>query len=419
MLDVDVYAARMGDGPARRLDLGGLLLAVERASPVQAVEAVAEELARVLAADHVGFLMADYGGTGLARLVRAGGGVGNDDATQWVPIEGTPQGRVLRTQRVHVEPDGAGTWFYAPVTNRGEALGVLELRLPAPPDDATAANAALAGHALAYVVIANGRYTDLYERAQRTVPLALAAEIQRRLLPASFTCEAAQCTVAGFLEPAETAAGDTFDYSVSRGALYASLTDAMGHDLPAAQLATVLVASLRNSRRRGWDVIQQANQANQDLLEYTSADEFVTGLLLRVDLASGQARIVNAGHPVPYLLREGEVTLLPDSESPPFGVVDTAYLDHTLDLRSGDRLLLVTDGMLERNASRLDVPAELRGTRDLHPRELVQHLSRRVTEAGGPLHDDATVLCVDWHGGMDTERHVGSGADPSRASRPL
>jgi hypothetical protein len=79
----------------------------------------------------------------------------------------------------------------------------------------------------------------------------------------------------------------------------------------------------------------------------------------------------------------------------------------------------VTDGMLERNASRLDVPAELRATRDLHPRELVQHLTRRVTEAvGGPLRDDATVLCIDWHGGVDTQRHVGSGADPSRASRP-
>ena len=403
-----------------RLDLGALLLAVERAAPVQAVEALAEELVRVMAADHVGFLMADYGGTGLARLVRAGPAVGNDDATQWVPIEGTPQGRVLRTQRVQVEPSGPGTWFYAPVTDRGEALGVLELRLPAPPDEATAADAALAGHALAYVVIANGRFTDLYERAQRTLPLDLAAEIQRRLLPASFTCEAAQCTVAGFLEPAATAAGDTFDYCLSRGALYASLTDAMGHDLPAAQLASLVVASLRNSRRRGSEVIQQAHQANQDLLEHTSSDEFVTGLLLRVDLVSGQARIVNAGHPVPYLLRDGEVALLPHSEHPPFGITATAYLDHTLHLRVGDRLLLVTDGMLERNASRLDVAGELRATRDLHPRELVQHLTRRVTEAvGGPLRDDATVLCIDWHGGMDTQRHVGSGADPSLASRPL
>jgi hypothetical protein len=410
----------VGVGPVRRLDLGALLLAVERAAPVQALEALAGELARAMSADHVGFLMADYGGTGLARLVGARPGRDDNEATEWVPIEGTPQGRVLRTQRVHMERDGAATLFYAPVTDRGEALGVLELRLPAPPDESTAADAALAGHMLAYVVIANGRYTDLYERAKRTMPLELAAEIQRRLLPASFTCEAAQCTVAGFLEPAATAAGDTFDYSLSRDALYASLTDAMGHDLSAAQLASLMVASLRSSRRRGSEVASQASQANQNLLEHTGSDEFVTGLLLRVDLVTGQAQMVNAGHPVPYLLRDDEVALLPSSEDPPFGVTATAFRVYSLDLQVGDRLLLVTDGMLERNASRLDVPAELRETRDLHPRELVQQLTRRVTEAvGGPLRDDATVMCIDWHGGRDTQRHVGSGADPSRASHPL
>ena len=49
------------------------------------------------------------------------------------------------------------------------------------------------------MVIANRRYTDLFEWGQRTVPLSLAAEIQRRLLPASYTCEADQFTLAGWL----------------------------------------------------------------------------------------------------------------------------------------------------------------------------------------------------------------------------
>jgi len=397
-----------------------LLLAVERAAPGQAVETLAGELARVMAADEVGFLIADYDGAGLARLVRAGKAV-DDDATERVSIEGTPQGTVLRTQRVQVEADPGGTWLYAPVTDRGEALGVLEIRLTGPPDEAAVTDAALASHALAYVVIANGRYTDRYERAQRGVPLDLAAEMQRRLLPASFTCEAAQCTVAGFLVPAATAAGDTFDYILSRSALHASLTDAMGHALVAAQLANVVVASLRNSRRRGFGTVEQARVANLDLIEHARADQFVTGLLLRTDLATGQTHIVNAGHPAPYLLRDGDVDLLTMAADLPFGIAaTTTFHDHEVQLRPGDRLLLVTDGMLERNAARMDIPAELHATHDLHPRELVQHLTRRVTEAvGGPLRDDATVLCLDWHGETQTVRTVGSGADPSRASSPL
>jgi len=80
------------------------------------------------------------------------------------------------------------TRILAPVTSRGEAVGVLELVLPFEPAPITLEDVELAAHQLAYMVIANRRYTDLFEWGQRTVPLSLAAEIQRRLLPAAFTC---------------------------------------------------------------------------------------------------------------------------------------------------------------------------------------------------------------------------------------
>ena len=56
----------------------------------------------------------------------------------------------------------------------------------------------------------------------------LSAEIQRRLLPAAFTCEAGALTLSGWLEPAATVGGDTFDYSLDRHALHLSISDAMG-----------------------------------------------------------------------------------------------------------------------------------------------------------------------------------------------
>jgi hypothetical protein len=48
--------------------------------------------------------------------------------------------------------------------------------------------------------------------------------------------------------------------------LHVSLTDAMGHAVPAAQLATLLVAALRQSRRHGAPLIEQAQDANQTLV---------------------------------------------------------------------------------------------------------------------------------------------------------
>ena len=78
-----------------------------------------------------------------------------------------------------------GVWLYAPVTQRGETVGVLELLLAGPAGPAVVSSVSQAAHALAFVVIADRRYSDLYEWGQRSSPLALAAEIQRRLLPAS------------------------------------------------------------------------------------------------------------------------------------------------------------------------------------------------------------------------------------------
>ena len=105
-------------------------------------------------------------------------------------------------------------------------------------------------HVLAFVVIANRRHTDLYEWGQRTRPLSLSAEIQHRLLPGPQTCEAGAFTLAGWLEPAATIAGDTFDYSLERDILHLSLTDAMGHGVAAALTATLCVGGLRHARNR-------------------------------------------------------------------------------------------------------------------------------------------------------------------------
>ena len=49
---------------------------------------------------------------------------------------------------------------------------------------------------------------------------------------------------------------------------------------------------------------------------------------------------------------------------------------------------------------------------DMHPREAVQHLTQAVLQAsGGRLRDDATALCLDWHGGPPRDRDASSGAN--------
>jgi serine phosphatase RsbU (regulator of sigma subunit) len=225
-----------------------------------------------------------------------------------VALEGTPHGRALAGQSVEVVEEDGGAWLYAPVTSRGEAVGVLELRIPRAPDEQTLADVAQAGHALAYIVIAGRRYTDLYEWGQRSVPLSLAAEIQHRLLPDSYTCEAGQFTLAAWLEPAGEVGGDTFDFALGRDKLYFSITDAMGHTVNAALLATLLIGAVRNGRRRDANLAEQACLADRALSEHAGRSQFVTGQLVCIDLCDGTAQIVNAGHPPPLRLRGGVST---------------------------------------------------------------------------------------------------------------
>jgi serine phosphatase RsbU (regulator of sigma subunit) len=400
-----------------RLNPAVLLAAVEDAPPVAAADAVAAGLAAVLGASEVAFLIADFSGRALIRLGHAGSESGTRtqgrETAEAVPLAGTPQGRALESQTVVIEERVEGTCLFAPVTNRGEAIGVLELTLPAPPNDETLADVALAAHMLAYVVIANRRYTDLFEWGQRSLPLSLAAEIQHRLLPGTYTCEAGQFTLAAWLEPAGDVGGDTFDFAIERDTLHLSLTDAMGHTVEAAVLATVLVGALRNARRAGVGLAEQARCANRDLERYVQSGEFVTGQVARIDLRAATATIVNAGHPPPLRLREGRVQRVPLRAEPPFGVLPGCnYEIQPLPLEPGDRLIFLTDGMLERNTLDIDIAVLIEEGADLHPREAVQQLIQALLEVtGGDLKDDATVLCLDWHGGRPRGRTTDSGAN--------
>jgi serine phosphatase RsbU (regulator of sigma subunit) len=166
------------------------------------------------------------------------------------------------------------------------------------------------------------------------------------------------------------------------------------------------------------DLGEQARNANDALVAHSSVGQFVTGQLMRVDLRTGKAAIVNAGHPFPLRLRDGKVEEIDLRIEPPFGVVPGKRFDvQEFPLQPGDRIVLLTDGMQERNAVSLDVASALAASTDLHPREVVHELGSAVLQAtGGDLQDDATMVCLDWYGGPPRGRNSEQGADPDRVS---
>jgi len=154
----------------------------EAASPVRAVGAVTRELGAALGATMVSFLISDLSGRGLVRLthVRVSGStlsteaIGDrrdeEESAVLMPFDGGPVEQVLRLQEIRLLPPGetymgglrAEQWtVLAPVTERGEVLGLLEMSLPDKPAADVLEEIGRTAHLLAFVVIANRRHTCL------------------------------------------------------------------------------------------------------------------------------------------------------------------------------------------------------------------------------------------------------------------
>ncbi len=391
--------------------LDEVLRAAEDAAPVESADVVARNLEKRFSASEVSFWLVDMIGQEAVRLPRAGTAAQTRGETGRVKLAGSVYDRVLRSQRLHQEPDGeGGCRLVAPVTNRGDCIGVLDLAVPEA-DEAVRDAVAQAAHALAYIVVTDRRFTDLYHWGRRTTTVSLAAEIQHQLLPSAPCCEAAQFTLAGGLVPADDIGGDTYDYALDQDALYLSITDAMGHDTASALLATVTVNALRGARRAGLGLLEQAYAAHEAITRHSRG--MTTGQLLRVQLETGTCELVNAGHPWPLRLRGDTVEELTVKVDMPFGVpAPVTYQVQRLHLEPGDRLILVTDGMRERAAATVDLPALIHDTRGEHPREVVRTFTSAVHEAcGGSLPDDATTMVLDWRGSRTGERHTNGGSN--------
>ena len=269
------------------------------------------------------------------------------------------------------------------------------------------AQADLLGVFAGLVTAAATRISDIPYLRRRGRVMSLPAGMQWDLLPPLST-RTSQALIAGALEPAYDIAGDTFDYAVNDGELQFAIFDAMGHGLDSTLLTSLAIGSYRHARRQGTSVPGIHTAIDQALASRYDDLSFATGIIARLDTASGRMEWSCAGHPPPLLLRGRKVVAeLSCNSVLPFGLGDQVPQLGRQELEPEDAVLLYTDGVTEARTAdgqlfgldRLTDLLEREAASGQPAEELLRRLVAAVLDhqAGG-LRDDATLLLVQWTG---------------------
>ncbi|MEU4570338.1 PP2C family protein-serine/threonine phosphatase [Micromonospora sp. NPDC023956] len=315
--------------------------------------------------------------------------------------------RCFRGQQPVLDDSGDGHCrLWLPLTVWGERLGVLLVELAASPgEDLLAWLGEVAGD-LAVALRAADRETDRYRRVRRRERLTLAAEMQWDLLPGRSLTHPA-FLLAGQLEPAYSVGGDHFDWSLDADRLTVTVLNGTGSGLPAALLTSVTVNAMRNARRSGGSLVEQAELASDTLFYQHRGTRHVATLLLEVDVSTGRVRAVDAGSPHLMRARAAVVQRIPLEQQLPLGMfADTRYDVQEFDLEPGDRLFVVSDGVYAADPVGAEpygqraMARAMRSTRLQPAAEAVGTVMRELHayHADADLRDDAVVVCLDWRG---------------------
>ena len=229
---------------------------------------------------------------------------------------------------------------------------------------------------------------------QNEADLKMARVVQQALLPQgypSFPADAApgrsRLRFCHRWIPSHQVAGDFFTVlPLSDTAAGVFLCDVMGHGVRAALITTHLRGVLREQQALAGDpgaFLTALNHRLQSLLTRVGDLVFVTAVYAVVDLEAGEARLADAGHPLPLHLQRSagrvEPCLLPDGPGPALGLMaDFTYDTARIPLAPGDALLLFTDGVYEAGNA---------AGEDFGQQRLREAVAARLAEESGPLLD--------------------------------
>jgi len=245
-------------------------------------------------------------------------------------------------------------------------------------------------------------YQQALEKERLEGELELAADIQRRLLPANMP-EVEGYEVVGWNRSARHVGGDYYDFIEGEYGLTLLLADVSGKGMPAALLVSTLHSAFR-LLTSGVEVTPELiARLNAHIFHSSAPNKFITLVAASLRPEEGVVQYISAGHnPAVRVTEAGEVDFL-ESSGLPIGMLPaSAYQSAEVTLAHGDLLCIYSDGMTECENRASEELGETRlaellaASRGKPLEEVVRDLDQAVTEFAGdvPQADDQTLVLL-------------------------
>jgi len=249
-------------------------------------------------------------------------------------------------------------------------------------------------------LIENARLVQAEEAGRRyQQELSIAASIQQRLLAVTLP-EVSFAKVSGRNMSCKEIGGDFFEAVNTPDGLAVVLADVSGKGVSAALLASTLQGMVYSQLASGMPLTEIVTAVNRFFTYKHIGEKYATMIIARLRL-DGELEYVNCGHIPPVWICGNEV-LRPGHGNLPVGLLaDAAYSSDRCQMRSGDRLILVTDGVTEAENARGDMFDSERLERVAGKSKSMEDIFSAVADfcGGTPLNDDCTVVELAYTGG--------------------
>jgi phosphoserine phosphatase RsbU/P len=241
-----------------------------------------------------------------------------------------------------------------------------------------------------------------WAQRQREDELREAREIQENLLPRKLP-EVADYEIAGMTQPVRFVGGDYYDVvRISEQHTVFCIADVSGKGLPAALLMSSLQAALKPLMWQKLPPRELCRRLNRILCDLTPLGKFISFFYGVLDSKENRLTYCNAGHNPPVLIRANGTSTELNAAGAVLGQFpDWVYEQSDVQLRSGDKLLVFTDGLVEAcdaDEESFGEDGVVRTAREnpaLSAAELMASLMQAASRhCGGRFQDDASMIVL-------------------------